>query len=290
MDHKIPLSCIEKVTAVPTQSKIEKVKNLHIYIRDILGENYHTFLQGSYRNDTAIADINDVDIVAIRKNTYSGQHAPRNCESKVYWETIFQEIEKKLSCPNIYSWTLNNRGDKCIPLETAELSADIVPAVQIQDQPEEDPIAIYSFRSSIEKVNYPRTHYDNGVNKNNSTNQKYKPTVRMFKYWAKNNIDNKDIISSYKMESLVYSVGNEFFSNDFPTNFILVGTRICDKLNSANDVRSVCGTESILDNWDINNKKDFYLKLSSSLLMVAKAIKATNETDAINYWNQAFNI
>jgi hypothetical protein len=68
MLSNISQSLIDRYSAGPSASKVTQVANLDNYpgrARD----NYDTFLQGSYRNGTAIADINDVDIVARRRRT-----------------------------------------------------------------------------------------------------------------------------------------------------------------------------------------------------------------------------
>ena len=69
----ISQSLILLYSAGPTPAKVTQVANLQQAIRRALGDDeYQTFLQGSYRNDTGLLDINDVDIVARRK----GVHGP----------------------------------------------------------------------------------------------------------------------------------------------------------------------------------------------------------------------
>jgi len=184
MTHKIPSSHIEKLTSVPPATKITQVSNLQNHIQEILGDTHHTFLQGSYKNDTSISEINDVDIVAIRLRTFSGTHSPAHLRTtpNILWDTIFSEIEQKLKDQKKYIWTVT-RGDKCIKVETNTLSADVVPAVQVLENHLVDPIAIFSFKKGLEKVNYPRVHWDNGKNKNQATGGHYKPIVRIFKNW-----------------------------------------------------------------------------------------------------------
>jgi hypothetical protein len=61
---------IDRYSSGPSTERVRQVKRMQESIRKVLDESdfsYETFLQGSYRNDTAIADINDADIVALRK-------------------------------------------------------------------------------------------------------------------------------------------------------------------------------------------------------------------------------
>src|SRR6266508_3502864 len=87
--HNISQSLIDRYSAGPSTSKTTQVANLQTTIREVLGDDYDTFLQGSYRNGTAIADINDVDIVARRKAT----HAPLTASQ---WESLFNTLASKL--------------------------------------------------------------------------------------------------------------------------------------------------------------------------------------------------
>jgi hypothetical protein len=50
---------------------VAAAKSVQETIRSVLGGDYETFLQGSYRNDTGVPDLNDVDVVALRKWTTS---------------------------------------------------------------------------------------------------------------------------------------------------------------------------------------------------------------------------
>jgi hypothetical protein len=125
MPSNISQWLIDRYSAGPSESKVSQVANLQTTIRDVLGDDYDTFLQGSYRNGTAIADINDVDIVARRRMT----NAPL---SPAQWENLFNTIASKLGSSYRVSGTVSI-GDKCVKLNGMALNADIVPAVAIGD-------------------------------------------------------------------------------------------------------------------------------------------------------------
>ncbi len=295
MTHKVSKSYTEKLKNVPSPTKIQQVSNLHNWIQDILGETHHTFLQGSYKNDTSISDINDVDIVALRLTTYSGVHSPfaSRQNEKIQWDTIFTEIENKLRNQKKYAWTVT-RDDKCIIVETEALSADVVPAVQVQRDHLEDPIVIYSFKKGIEKINHPRLHWANGVAKNKATQQNYKPTVRILKNWVANSFDDKKTISSYHMESLVYNANNEKFSNDPVVSFINIGTEIDQLLNLRHvhvfPIKSVCGYEDITQNWNDSDRIEFGIELKNSIDLAKRAYNAPTAERADAFWRMAFKI
>lgn len=292
MSHNIPIANIQKHTKSISDTKRTEVSNLQNYIQELLGDTHHTFLQGSYRNDTSTSDISDVDIVAVRVNTYSGTHSSVVVSNSIMWDQIFSEIEAKLKNQSKYSWTVE-RKDKCIEVKTSSFKADVVPAVQVERDVKNDNITIYSFKSDLEKINFPTTHYSNGVAKHTSTKQNYKPTVRMFKNWALNHFEGLDIVSSYQVESLVYNSKDEKFCNDPATSFILVGQSIVYLLKQRNvlpiAIKSVCGSEDISKNWDINKRQIFCDTLESSVTHALTAYKDTG-SNSLYYWNKAFNI
>lgn len=293
MPHNVLPSDIQKHTKGISDTKTTQVSNLQNHIQEILGDTHHTFLQGSYKNDTSISNINDVDIVAIRIQTYSGTHSTQLVSSSIIWDTIFSEIEQRLRNQRLYAWTVAPK-DKCIEVETSTFKADVVPAVQIGTDPKEDPIAIYSFRTGIEKVNSPRVHYKNGVAKHSATNKNYKPVVRMFKNWINNHFGGNSPISSYHIESLTHVNPNENFYDDHAVSFVIVGNHIKDLVKNHNifspAITSVCGTENIMTNWSLADRQKFTQKLEQSLGLALQALREPTTQYAKSYWDKAFNL
>ena len=293
MSHKIPAHTANRYTISISDTKRTQVSNLQNHIQEILGDTHHTFLQGSYKNDTSISDINDVDVVAVRLTTYSGVHSQVRFPSSISWDAIFTEIEHKLRNQRLYTWTVT-RKDKCIEVRTSSFKADVVPAVQINQNHLEDPIAIYSFNNDHEKINYPRTHWRNGVAKHASTNSNYKPTVRMFKNWNAAHFDGLDVVSSYHVESLVYGAPDNLFNNDPVTSFILVSNHIVKALAQRDVmpviIHSVCGSEDITANWDFGSRQLFKTTLGNAHSTALAAYNAGTIQDSERYWDLTFNI
>lgn len=293
MPHLIPDTLIDSLVAGPSATKITQVANMQNYIQSLLGSTHHTFLQGSYKNDTATSDINDVDVVAVRLSTYSGTFSPVRLDSMIFWDQIFSEIEAKLRNQNRYTWTVE-RGDKCIKIRGV-FNADVVPAVQVGHDHTVDPIVVYSFRDGTEKINHPRMHYENGVEKNHVTNGNYKPMVRMFKNWAQNHFgDNKGIISSFKTEALVHGGHDTHFSDDYATSFLDLADGIVKQLNLRSlmpvGILSVCGKEDISANWNVTGRSVFASQLQQSLVHARAAHSATSAHTAEQHWRNAFNL
>jgi hypothetical protein len=292
MTHKIPDTLLGTLTKGPSATKTAQVAAMQTYIQGLLTGTHHTFLQGSYRNDTAISDINDVDIVAVRLETYSGVFAPRSNQNWVHWNTIFSEIEEKLRAQKLYTWTVE-RGDKCIKVRGA-FNADVVPAVQIRDHLT-DPVVVFSFKTDTEKINSPRDHYKNGVLKSEATSGRYKPTVRMFKNWARNHFGaDTDVVSSFKIEALVHAMPHNHFLDDYATNFILGANGMVEKLEPRGfvlpTIQSVSGDEIITQTWDIPGRTAFVGQLKESLAHALLAYNSGSTLEADQKWRTAFSL
>lgn len=288
MAHFIPQTLVDSLASGPSSTKTTEVKRMQEYIQELLGATHHTFLQGSYKNDTAVSDINDVDIVAIRLRTYSSTHSGIPCERSIAWDAIFSEIETILRNQKRYNWQIS-RGDKCIRVRGA-FNADVVPAAQVNRDHLLDPIVVYSFREDKERINCPRVHYEKGVAKNALTEGVYKPMVRMAKNWAFNHFgDDKTISSSFKVEALVHGVDDAHFNDDYAAAFILVSNEVLKTLQAQNAViPSVCGYEDIAEKWDMDGRRTFESQLRASLQLALQAYQATSRTEAERYWRNAF--
>lgn len=289
MNHLIPQSAIARYAAAPSDSTVAAVKSLHESIRDTLGDGYDTFLQGSYRNDTGVANLNDVDIVAVRKSLMSGVFTSITPSfNNVTWDRIFQDVQDALASSRHYKGK-TTRGDKCIKVST-NFSADVVPAVKIA-MDGSDPIAIFSFRQGTERKNYPRVHYQNNVAKQARTSDAYKQTVRLFKRWARNWFAGTKIAPSFYVECLVHSVPDRLFAGDGAASFFMVGNHIVETISPSMKVLSVAGDKDILvsSEWDSARYATFRTTLTPAVTRVAQALKATSAERARTYWQQAFN-
>lgn len=281
MPYNISQSLIDRYSAGPSAWKVTQVANLQTTLREVLGESdYDTFLQGSYRNGTAIADINDVDIVARRK----AANAPL---SPATWERLFNTIASKLRSSYRVSGTVSI-GDKCVKLKGASLNADIVPAVAIGDFTE-DPIAIWSRRQKAERPNYPRTHYSNGVKKHRATSEAFKPTVRLFKRWARQYRGFDKVAASFYIECAVHTVSSGKFSTYLPLSFAQVGLEIC-RWSRSKVIYSVAGDKDILvkDEWHPDKFEAFQAQLTPDLQYVVEAMQAATTQEANRLWKLAF--
>src|SRR5208337_2186501 len=97
----LDLSWVARYGCGPSETTVDRAISLHQNVRELLGQGpYETILQGSYKNGTALADMNDVDVLAIRNdNTKSGL----GLFESIAWDTIFTDVEKRLESDARYA-------------------------------------------------------------------------------------------------------------------------------------------------------------------------------------------
>jgi hypothetical protein len=282
MPSQISQALIDRYAAGPSSSRTAQVKNLQENIRQALaGSNigsFDTFLQGSYRNGTAIADINDVDIVAL----YDPWKSP---ESASRWTWLFRHIANILQQSSLVSGRIE-LGDKCVKFE-GSLKADIVPAISRITYGSEDPIRICSRSEAKERDNFPRTHYSNGVLKQASTRDTYKATVRLFKRWARQYQSLE--APSFYIECAVHSVNDSRFEKYLPLSFASVGLELLEYSRST-IIPSVAGDKDILvpNEWHPSDFEGFQSFLQADLTRAINAMKAGTRTEADRLWSSVF--
>lgn len=282
MSLRISQNLIDRYSTGPSPTRTASVKSLHERIRaalaDAEGSAFDTFLQGSYRNGTGVADINDVDIVAL----YDPWRAPAPASD---WRWLFNRIASILHNSSRVSGEVRV-GDRCVKL-TGTLKADIVPAISPRPYSSSDPIAIYSREAGGERPNYPRTHYDNGVIKQAATDGVYKATVRLFKRWARQY--PYLTAPSFYLECAVHSIDKPEFSSYLPLSFAGVAFKITQYTRHS-VIKSVAGDKDILvpSEWHPNDFEECQRILQRDTRLVLDAIGASTQDEADRLWKSAF--
>lgn len=279
---------VARYSAGTSTAKVNQAKSLRKDVEEALGYEYQVFLQGSYRNSTGVADLNDVDIVALSTTVHSTVgRGP--ALYPVTWDETFERVEERLDAHPRFSG-LVSRGDKCVKVDT-DLAVDVVPAVYRHD-PSLDPIEVFSFREGTRRDNYPRNHWQNGVTKNDEhhTDGAFKPTVRMFKRWARNVLSDPKLAPSFYIECAVHHVPDDQFSSDLALSFIGVGLHIIGDITRSDVVMSVAGDKDILvaAEWHPDKFEQFQRELAVSVMTAGKVLRATTSTEANRLWREAF--
>lgn len=273
----------------PSATTVEQAVRTHEAIRSLLGEtDYATLLQGSYKNDTALWDMNDVDIVVAARSMFSSVHGGSTGGASITWDEIFGRIERTLDGDARYRgrWT---RQDKCIRVNTG-VKVDVVPVVRVGSV-EVDPVAVYSFRSRTERLNWPRAHYVNGAAKSRQTSGAYKQAVRLFKRWARSWFGDAKTAPSYYIESLVYAQVDACFTGDLAVDFIVLATRMLQLSHGLHVLPRVAGAGNLLtpSEWDADRFGQFQATLGAALTVARASFAASTDDEARRCWTRAFN-
>lgn len=240
----IPTDQLETWMSYETAA-ITSAKDTHTHIRDNLERDgsrlndrditFDTLLQGSYANHTIVRGSSDVDILARMQRPYLGDKKNLSesdieryynsgiSKRKDYsWSDFADDVLEELK--DVYRSSSVNRGNKAIEIDssTLDLTADVVPCQeyrfykQFTNSGSDDYIEgiVFWAQDGTKIRNYPEQHMENGSSKHNSTNEKFKPTVRMFKN-ARNRlvddgyISSKDSVPSYFIECLVWNADDD---------------------------------------------------------------------------------
>lgn len=187
------------------------------------------FGQGSYENNTNVRNNSDVDINVCYKSAFYFD-LPDGKRREDYGLTnpsdySFEEFKNDLEQVLVSFFGRDKviRKNKCLHVRDNSYHAeiDVVPTwrykIYSDDGGECEGVCLFSDNDNEEKiVNYPKQHKQNGIEKNNRTDRRYKRLVRIVKnlsirmeedgYYSNNNV------TSFLLECLTYN---------YPSNMII---------------------------------------------------------------------
>lgn len=206
------------------QSAVERVSRV---INAEFGNKVRIFLQGSYKNRTNVRQDSDVDIVVCYQDVYFHDDVFLSDEAKKTYQSLrtpsdyhFPEFRSKVESilKNEFDYGEVEPKEKCIKIKGNgyRVNADVVPAFVHKrlrtGYPSDNHTEGIEFRTSTGSriISFPEQHYDNGVEKNKSTSQMYKPVVRILKN-IRNELVGKGQMTlkempSFSLECLVWNV------------------------------------------------------------------------------------
>lgn len=287
LDNEFLLTYVKK----PDETRVKLANAEHPRVRKVLGDaDYETFLQGSYKNGTALEKMNDVDIVAVRRSP------PTHATAEERWDFLVRDITQRLQQEPRFTgrWS---RGDKCIRLNTPDgLKIDIVPAISASGSPTSDPITLYSVRERRETKNWPRGHMEGSRRKGAATNGHFKQAVRLFKWWRNCHFSSNAVARSYYLECLLHSMPDKLFEGDLATWFVELSRAIGRRFPDARAWHSqtlprIAGKGNLLssEEWGARDFEQFRGTLARALLHAEEALAASDKHRAREAWKAAFN-
>jgi hypothetical protein len=276
----------ERFAAPPPDSTIQRASSLHQNVRALIPDDTcSTFLQGSYRNGTALADINDVDVVVLFRGIERSWWWPN-----YDWEQLFAWLHSHISKDPRYAGKVSIR-DKCLTIDTG-VNVDIVPAIHDGD-PDRDPIWICSRSASAERRNWPREHFSTCTGKNARTDGMFKRSVRLMKRWARCHFGGTKVAPSYYIESLLHSLPDEAFCPSLAVSFCTVAdaVRSAHGFSGWTSVDRAGGEGDLLaaDEWGNDEFLAFRKRLYESREHAAVALSESDVQRAKAAWRRAFN-
>jgi hypothetical protein len=199
---------------------------------------YEVFLQGSYANNTTIAQSSDVDLVVMLNlpfeenveqldRTGLDNFADRYEETFYGWEEFREDVLASLR-----EQYFVHEGNKCVDIRDwdslVRVPADILPAIEYRwysDFPVPG-VEIYEQgvffrnRDGLPIVNFPKQHRRNGNTKNLFTGGRFKQVVRVAKHARREAVDREEFppgaAPSYYIECLFFNVPDDEYRTALP--------------------------------------------------------------------------
>jgi hypothetical protein len=236
-------TCANQGALVTSQDTYTSVKNaLSSYKGWPSDLQYDVYLQGSYKNATNIYGNSDVDINVEMTSVYysnltESEKRSLNWQPGKYNWIDFRSLVLSALMEYYSSRLVDTSGSKSIKVlpDSGRLKADIVPSVTYKyyenSRIRSEGIIFWNYpQQTIDFINYPKPHLNNGAQKNSAerTRNWYKRTIRIYKNAREKLTQNTPSLRgqfpSYFIENLLYNVPDAQFGGSYEQAF-------CDPLN-----------------------------------------------------------
>lgn len=190
------------------------------------------FTQGSYANRTNVREDSDVDVCVMYTGAFFSDYSMSDGLSDAVFgytngDYSYAEFKNDVEAALVSYFDEDSvtRGHKAFDIHanTYRIDADVVPAfehLRFHGTPQNnwsDSGTQILPDDGGEIINWPRQNYDNGVQKNEDTGQRFKAVTRILKRlrneMADEGYDAAEPIPSYLIECLVWNVPNEDFGH-----------------------------------------------------------------------------
>jgi hypothetical protein len=227
------------------QGSVTQSSNTYTTIKNVLeaadapyaDRSYQSFLQGSYGNDTNIWADSDVDVVMRLDSVFYYNLDALPDDEKVLYKAAhpaatYTYSDFKREVTGQLRKTFGDAvqpGNKAIFVEGngSRRDVDVLVAAQYRkytryrsgnDQTYVEGITFWD-AAGHQIINYPKLHSSNCTDKHKSSNQWYKPTVRILKNMRNRMIDDGEladgIAPSYFLEGMLYNVPTDSFGSSY---------------------------------------------------------------------------
>jgi hypothetical protein len=178
---------LRQIVAViePTASQKVGAQRSHNYLRNLLDTGQmgarilNSYLSGSYARDTAIRPIDDVDVIfEIDPSAWPGTIFSSNPAPERVLESFATAIRRRYEFSSVFGQR------RSVRLKLYHLDIDVVPAIPLA--PDSDVILVPDRGTGDWIKSYPKGHSDNSTRLNKRQNGRFKPLVKLAKFWNSN--------------------------------------------------------------------------------------------------------
>lgn len=166
-----------------------------------------SYLSGSYSRDTAIHPLDDVDIIFVVNTSYWRKSFSLLFGSSDYPtpRSILQSFARAIRYRYRVSSVFGQRRSVCLQLY--HLNIDVVPA--IRDQQQVDVIRIPDTLADKWILTSPLRHREKATNVNKFQDGRFKPLVKLLKYWN-GNLPRTAHLKSFAIETMAVRIFQDF--------------------------------------------------------------------------------
>lgn len=197
----------------PTRTQKDGAARSQNYLRDVLDTGNmgarikSSYLSGSYARGTAIHPLDDVDIIFIIDPSYWRKSFSLFFGSSDYpaphsvLDSFARAIRYRYELSSVYGQR------RSVRLQLFHLDIDVVPA--IQDKSKTDLLRIPDIHANRWILTSPLKHSQNATDANKFQDGRFKPLVKLLKYWN-GNLPSTTKLKSFAVETLAVRVFRSF--------------------------------------------------------------------------------
>ena len=245
------------------------------------------FLQGSYKQQTAIHDINDVDVVALCRLWYP---APPGSGEGWGRDRIFGVIAAALQRSSRYAGRLEYGPQSMCIKVNGEIKVEVLPVVFASGTTDEskEPFKLYRPEQQLWEDGYARYHqyWLTWKNAADQANGNFIPAIKVFKH-IRTRFGLNAV--SFHIECLLFRLANNLYYGDAPdylANLLsaIANTPPADWHRQA--VRTPCEDRDIFTaaEWSLESWVAFHQRIAQLALLARGAVTTTNREQAIEWW------
>jgi hypothetical protein len=246
------------------------------------------FLQGSYRQATAIYTINDIDMVALCELWHPGETGG----SVKLWsrDEIFDTIAAPLKNDGRYRNKVRyNKGSMCIKVDL-DIKVEILPFVYKHgnNDPDKEPFRLWRPEKQDWEDGYARYHqfFLTWKNQQDKTEGNFIPTIKVLKH-LRSRFSLDDV--SFHIECLLFRLNDELFKGgpaDYMTKVLVFIASISAEEWYKKKILTPCQDRDIFvaSEWTLEKWKQFHYDLIQWATCAKEANQARDKDKAIDLW------